>query len=94
MAEQLVVYGANCVWWDSIDKVAVLNTPSGHGLPCCPHCHGVLFQQDEKDWWLGVDRYERDGHPGYRKMVEWWRGRCFPTMDEVRAAYELHGEIV
>ena len=83
----LIVYGARCVWWDSIDKAAILNTPSGHGLPRCPHCKGVLMQQSESDWWREVDLYERDGHPGYRKMVEWWRGKCFPNMAAMRLAY-------
>lgn len=82
MAEKLIAYGVRCVWWDSIDKVAVLN------LPCCPFCKSVLFQEDEQKWWNGIDRYEREGHPGYRKMMEWGRGRCYPTMEALQQAFE------
>ena len=82
MAE-FAVYGANCVWWDTIDKTA--RTPSG--LPCCPHCGSVLFQQPLDKWWADIDKYEANGHPGYRKFVEWWRGKCFPTMEALERAY-------
>lgn len=70
-----IVYGARCTWWDSIDKVG----RTGSGLPGCPHCGSPLFETpDEATWWAGVGAYERDGHPGYRELVEWGRGRCLP----------------
>ncbi len=88
MPEKLIVYGAShCVWWDSIDKAGGIPIEGCPPLPCCPHCGGVLFQQEESAWWKGVDRYEVEGHPGYRKFVEWWRGKCFPTYEAARAAY-------
>ena len=73
MTDALIVYGTTCVWWDSIDKVAIMNTPNraGHGLPVCPFCRCVLYQMSTTEWCDGVDRYERMGHPGYRRMVEW-----------------------
>ncbi len=91
MAEQLVVYGARCVWWDTIDKAKSTPRPDGPGLPCCPHCGGVLFQQSEPGWWAGVARYESEGHPGYRKFVEWWRGKCFTTFPAAKRAYKAAG---
>jgi hypothetical protein len=81
----VIVYGAGCCWWDSIDKVA--RNPSG--LPCCPHCRGVLFEAPEADWWNGVDRHEAK-HPGYRAMMTWARGRCHLTMRAMEAAYAEH----
>lgn len=68
-----VVYGAMCSWWDSIDKVS-----SNDGLPCCPHCGGILFEvPTEEEWFKGVDLYAAKGHPNYRKFIEWLRGKCF-----------------
>lgn len=80
-----IAYGARCTWWDGIRKVG--KHPSG--LPCCPHCRGMLFEmENESQWFAGADRYEADGHPGYRAMIEWARGRCFRNMAEIKAAYE------
>lgn len=74
MTDTRVTYGARCTWWDSIDKVA--KTPSG--LPCCPHCGGVLFEvPSETEWWEQVDRCALI-EPGYREFIEWLRDRCFP----------------
>lgn len=95
-ADTLIVFGARCVWWDSIDKAGSIprpNSPFG-GLPCCPHCKSVLLQMDESQWWSGVERYEREQpEPGYRQMIEWQRGKCFPSVDHVRAAYAVREAI-
>jgi hypothetical protein len=80
-----IVYGARCVWWDSITKAAT--TPSG--LPCCPHCGGVLFETaSEEAWWEAVDKHEAQGALGYHKFVEWSRGKCFPTYGDARVVYD------
>lgn len=90
MADTRIPYGIRCTWWDSIDKVG-LTPPSGdisHRLPCCPHCGGMLFEvESEKVWFDGVDRHEANGHPGYRALVEWSRGKCFPNYAALAAAY-------
>ena len=79
-----IVYGFNCVWWDGIEKVA-----SRGGLPCCPHCGGMLMEMPTpKQWWDGVEIYEKNGHPGYRSFIEWLKGKCFPNRDAAKAAYE------
>jgi hypothetical protein len=74
----IVVYGARCVWWDTIDKVAI----KANGLPCCPHCGSVLFQVDsEEAWFRNVDEHvKKSGDSTYRERLEWQRGKCFPTM--------------
>lgn len=84
-----IVYGMRCAWWDGIEKVGRIETPSGHGLPCCPHCRGVLMQMDSPaQWWDLVNRHEAAGHPGYRAFIEWLKGKCFPTVQAAKAAYE------
>ncbi len=92
VVDERVVYGACCVWWDSIYKVKV-NTA---GLPCCPFCSSVLLEvENEKKWYEWTDKYEADGHRGYRKFIEWLRGKCFPTMRAAALEYEAKtGEIV
>lgn len=90
MADTRIVYGARCGWWDSIDKVGV-----DGGLPCCPHCKGLLFEMDSpKTWWAGVDRYEAAGHQGYHAFVEWIRGKCM-DWSEAQEIYEREtGKVV
>ena len=63
------------------------------GLPCCPHCGSVLFQIEAPKWFAGADRYEREGrdgtpHPGYRDMIDWQRGKCFPSGQSAADAYQ------
>jgi hypothetical protein len=54
MEDTRIAYGALCVWWSGIEDVGV--QPSG--VPCCPHCQGVLFQMDSPaEWWKGVDEF-------------------------------------
>lgn len=85
-----IVYGANCTWWDSIDKIGLAKSSGNHNLPCCPHCKSVLFEVDNMDAWMkGVEAHEQNGHPGYRNLLLWMRGKCFNSMNEAEKAYEL-----
>lgn len=88
MLDSRIAYGANCVWWDSIDKVA-----NKHGLPVCPQCSGVLFEIESiEEWNRGVDHFEKNNpSPGYRKFVDWLRGKCFRTQDLAMNAYRSEG---
>jgi hypothetical protein len=86
VSDARIVHGARCAWWDSIDKVAT--KPSG--LPCCPHCGGVLMEvENEATWWDQVDRYGAKGNPGYRAFIEWLRGRCFRDFQTALDAHRL-----
>jgi hypothetical protein len=90
-SDERIAYGARCAWWDSIHNVGVKHIPGsgGPGLPCCPHCGSVLMEVPSiENWNQNMDKYEADGHPGYRAMMEWSRGKCFPTMTALRSAYE------
>lgn len=82
-----IVYGARCVWWDSIDKASSNDV----GLPCCPHCRGVLFQVESAVvWWTNIDTYaEAMGDPLYRAFMEWLRGKCFTSIDHARLEYRI-----
>ncbi len=83
-----IVYGVGCTWWDSIYNVGHTTPMNGHALPCCPHCGSLLMElRDEATWWKGVDQHEAKGNPGYRKMIEWLRGRCFPNYGIAKIAY-------
>ncbi len=78
-----LVYGAKCVWWDSISKVEKL--PSG--IPCCPHCRGVLFEvSNEAEYIDGAREYDKT-HPGYFDLIMWMRGRCFPSIEAAKREF-------
>ena len=93
LMSELIVYGANCTWWDSLSKSAMVpgtqRVPGRprSGLPCCPHCGSVLFQTEEDKWHAGIASYEAAGNPGYADLMTWARGKCFQNMDQLRAAY-------
>lgn len=80
----MIVYGSRCAWWDSIDKCSSL--PSG--LPCCPHCRCPLFQIEERHWLEGARQYEAAGHSGYVALLNWSRGKCFPSFQAAQTALE------
>jgi hypothetical protein len=84
--QKRIVYGSACMWWDGIEAAS---TTAG-GLPCCPRCGGVLFEDDEDAWWIHVSVYNQD-HPGYDAFVRWLRGRCFPSVAEAQAAFKDEG---
>lgn len=85
MADTRIVYGANCTWWDSIDKVSCVPNSS---LPCCPFCGSVLFEVPNEDsFWKGSEEYEKT-HPNYRAMLKWMRGKCFRDMTMAEKTYK------
>lgn len=52
----------------------------------------MLFEvEDELTWFKGVDAYESAGHPGYRAMIEWARGKCFRDPAALKEAYRAEG---
>lgn len=89
MTDRRIAYGARCTWWDSVTEAKQL--PSG--VPCCPHCRGVLFEVPSEDlWWQQVDEYAASTTPGYRQFIEWVRGKCFNGQEA--AHYRERGENV
>ncbi len=89
-----IVYGMGCTWWDSISNVETKEVKGGHKVPCCPHCGSVLFEVDSEELFLkDVDKYEKDGHPNYRKTLLWSKGKCFKTWKDAMLAHGRRHEI-
>lgn len=92
----LIAYGARCSWYDDKANAATLDgTPTG--LPCCPHCRGVLFEIERHAWDLGVRERrafesfaDRDDYPD---LVTWAHGRCFTTPIAMLAGWLEHLEL-
>src|SRR4051812_48128181 len=79
------VYGASCSWNGPVAQVV-----AHRGLPACPHCKGVLFEQDADDWNRGVAEYaEAKSAPVYPRFIKWMseRGTCSP----LRTQQDLDG---
>jgi len=85
MAEdKRIVAGARCTWWGSISEIKTRN-----GIPCCPHCLNVLLEFDSQEKWdESVKRHEDNGNPGYKAMVDWGRGKCFPNYEVLKFRYK------
>ena len=85
----IIVHGAGCLWWDSGSKAGRTVPFNGHSFPCCPHCGSLLMQvENEASFFKGVDEHEANGHPGYRAMLLWIRGKCFKTVGEAMVAWK------
>lgn len=88
----LIAYGAMCSWYD--DKAKVGHKESG--LPCCPHCGGVLFEIERDVWERGVTERLAFTHVAdradYPQLVAWARGRCYKTPLHMLAGWLEHLE--
>ena len=83
MAEERIVCGARCLWWDSIDKAA------SRGIPVCPFCGSPLYEfESEESWFRAVRKHEENGSPGYTDFIRWLRGKCFPTTEKAQLQYQ------
>jgi len=75
-----IVYGAKCLWWDSIDKVGKLpfNDPDAPGIPCCPVCKGPLFEaSDEEQWFKDAAEFGKQNNDiHYVNYLKFMRGKC------------------
>lgn len=69
----MIAYGMACTWHDDKANVAV-----DRGLPCCPHCKGLLFEMTEPEWLVGVAKHNV-AHPGYARFIVWAKGKCHPN---------------
>lgn len=77
---ELRVYGATCSWTGPISAVKKIQ-----GIPVCPHCNGVLFQMEEKDWQDGIKMHsDRSSDVHYPAFVKWLetRGACSPIRNK------------
>ena len=85
------VRGAICLWHDNIDKTAV--HPEA-GIPCCPHCLGVLYEHPTaKEFWEPIEKYAKDNNkPEYVDLWKWSQGKCFRTYEEMCNAFEARSQ--
>ena len=86
---EVVIYGAQCSWFGKFGENSNLGGPLG--LPCCPHCKGVLLQMDKVEWDRDVANYtQRPGNEDYPKFLTWAKaqGRCWPTFKLARKAFD------
>lgn len=79
-----IFYGL-CTFWT--DDWEALRARTRGSTPCCPYCGAVGFEINGDEWWRQIHQHERNGHPGYAAMVEWGKGRCFPTYTALEAAW-------
>lgn len=83
--KRIVAGAGGCTWWES---VYMASKRPDSGLPCCPHCGAVLIEfQTENSWWAAIEAFDM-AHPGYREVVEFGRGKCFPSFDKLVLAKE------
>lgn len=81
-----IAYGATCCWWGPIASVGKHSS----GLPCCPVCHGMLLEMENEDRFIqAAKEYEENGHPRYVAFITWMKGKCFRTMGQAEAAFQL-----
>ncbi len=87
MSDSRIVYGLSCTWWDDIGNAG--KHPRS-GLPCCPHCKGMLFElANPEQWWSGVDTYAKaTGDKEYPGLIKWMKGRCFADLYSAKKAYK------
>jgi hypothetical protein len=84
MADENIVYGAACTWWDDAAKAA-----QGQAGICCPHCKGVLFQTTLTEWHKSSRRHVSAELPDYVEFIVWLRGRCYLSYDAAYQAFKL-----
>lgn len=84
--DNVIVYGVACTWWDDISQVATTKT----GIPCCPVCGSMLLETSPDDWKAGAEDMETK-QPGYIKILNWGRGKCFKNYQTLLKEWVLHG---
>lgn len=83
------VYGASCTWHGPITAIGTKRVRLDHeartlapvhGIPCCPHCSGMLFEYSNKAIWDANVAKADAQYPGYADFVAWLGsyGRCWP----------------
>lgn len=86
MNDSRIVYGTQCTWWESIEKV---DRGMPHGIPVCPHCKGTLFEcASEEEWMKLVELYSVE-NAGYKAFIMWLRGKCLKTLVIAKGQYTV-----
>ena len=84
MAELTDVFYGLCTFWT--DDWNLMRTTRSQ-IPRCPKCGAVGFEMDKREWWRLIEEHEAKGHPGYKAMMTWARGKCFPNFSSLESAW-------
>jgi hypothetical protein len=85
-----ICFGVNCTYWGICQNAGV---QPGTGLPCCPHCFGLLWEYaDEAEFMADAQEYQDAGHPGFVTMVMWMKDRYYCYKDLEACCYEYERE--
>lgn len=91
MKDTRIAFGAGCTWWGPIDEVAK-GGDTGMGIPSCPFCRGVLYEDpDIRAWQTRLTRTEQMGYPNYSEVMIWQHDvakRCYKSWIALRQAYD------
>ena len=72
--ERLIWHSAGCTYWtDDWSKLS----KAENGIPCCPRCRCVGFQQEAREWFQGVDDLA-EHVPEYNTLVLAVKEMCAP----------------
>lgn len=73
--KELIVYGAMCSWYGTLDEAGSLGSALSN-LPCCPFCKGVLLQTEKTEWDANVEIHSRKpGNEDYKEFLVWLKAR-------------------
>ncbi|UQN10310.1 hypothetical protein [Deinococcus sp. QL22] len=72
-----IVYGAGCTYWGDIYSIQTLPL-GGHRMPACPHCRGMLYEQESEAAWMErVTAFaEQTNDSQYVAFMRWNKGRA------------------
>ncbi len=92
-AGEVYTYGIGCTFHGPITKVG--KHPETEGLPCCPHCNGMLMQvENESAWWAGIQKAEEQGNTNFFVFMKWvgHQEKCWKNVKEAAEAFtNAHG---
>ena len=80
-------YGSCGFWTDDWDLIKTTDGTDG-GIPCCPTCGCPGFIITAKQWFVGVEKFQADGHPRYREFIDSIKGKCFGRKADIVEQYQ------
>lgn len=84
---KMTVYGNNCTWYNDKSQAGI----NPNGLPCCPHCGSMLFEEKTEKWENAIlENALRD--PEYLDLLLWARGRCFRNFSALKTAFQSRND--
>lgn len=89
--DKRIVFGAFCTFWGTIYEAR--SAMSSIGVPSCPHCGGVLYEdKDIEAWNARLDATEVN-YPDYVAAMNWQRESkigCSKSFTALRSMYRAY----